>query len=99
MTRLTGNELLLPIPRLRSRPSCGVVVSISSYKTQAGHADVPLVAWFGIPLGIATSLGLSAVALAHGTSTPIITLTADEVSAGLPAVKGMPLSNSFRAFS
>lgn len=79
MTRLTGNELLLPIPRLRSRPS--------------------LVAWFGIPLGIATSLGLSAVALAHGTSTPIITLTADEVSAGLPAVKGMPLSNSFRAFS
>lgn len=78
MTRLTGNELLLPIPRLRSRP---------------------LVAWFGIPLGIATSLGLSAVALAHGTSTPIITLTADEVSAGLPAVKGMPLSNSFRAFS
>lgn len=45
------------------------------------------IAWFGIPLGIATSLGLSAVALAHGTSTPIITLTADEVSAGLPAVK------------
>ncbi|WVO25148.1 uncharacterized protein IAS62_006537 [Cryptococcus decagattii] len=45
------------------------------------------IAWFGIPLGIATSLGLSAVALAHGTSTPIITLTADEISAGLPAVK------------
>ncbi|OWZ54624.1 urea transporter [Cryptococcus neoformans 125.91] len=45
------------------------------------------IAWFGIPLGIATSLGLSAVALAHGTSTPIITLTANEVSAGLPAVK------------
>ncbi|KIY55369.1 urea transporter [Cryptococcus deuterogattii 99/473] len=30
---------------------------------------------------------LNIVALAHGTSTPIITLTADEVSAGLPAVK------------
>lgn len=71
-----------------------------SYKTQADHTDVSLVAWFGIPLGIATSLGLSAVALAHGTSTPIITLTPDEVSAGLPAVKGMSLSsNSIRASS
>jgi hypothetical protein len=45
------------------------------------------IAWFGIPMGIATSLGLSAVALAHG-SNPIITLTSSEVSAGLPAVKG-----------
>jgi hypothetical protein len=38
-------------------------------------------------MGIATSLGLSAVALAHG-SNPIISLTSSEVSAGLPAVKG-----------
>lgn len=45
------------------------------------------VAWFGIPMGIATSLGLSAVALAHGDS-PLIHLTSSEVSAGLPAVKG-----------
>lgn len=45
-------------------------------------------AWFGIPLGIATSLGLGAVALAHGYGeTPIISLTPAEVSAGLPAVK------------
>ncbi|KAK8847336.1 hypothetical protein IAR55_005193 [Kwoniella newhampshirensis] len=44
------------------------------------------IAWFGIPMGIATSLGLSAVALSHG-SNPLITLTPDEVSAGLPAVK------------
>lgn len=72
-----------------------MVVSTFSYKVQAHHIDAPLVAWFGIPLGIATSLGLSAVALAHGTSTPIITLTADEVSAGLPAVKGMSLSKQF----
>ncbi|WVQ97980.1 hypothetical protein IAU59_005100 [Kwoniella sp. CBS 9459] len=43
-------------------------------------------AWFGIPMGIATSLGLAAVALAHGPEA-IITLTTDEVSAGLPAVK------------
>jgi hypothetical protein len=38
-------------------------------------------------MGIATSLGLSAVALSHG-SNPIISLTPSEVSAGLPAVKG-----------
>ncbi|WWC67841.1 uncharacterized protein I206_101758 [Kwoniella pini CBS 10737] len=44
------------------------------------------IAWFGVPLGIATSLGLSAVALAHGEN-PLITLTSEEVSAGLPAVK------------
>lgn len=43
-------------------------------------------AWFGIPLGIATSLGLAAVALSHG-ETPQIVLSAAEVSAGLPAVK------------
>jgi urea-proton symporter len=45
------------------------------------------IAWFGIPMGIATSLGLAAVALAHGPN-PAITLTSAEVSAGLPAVKG-----------
>ena len=45
------------------------------------------IAWFGVPLGIATSMGLSAVALAHGDH-PLITLTPSEVSAGLPAVKG-----------
>ncbi|TYJ56314.1 hypothetical protein B9479_003005 [Cryptococcus floricola] len=44
------------------------------------------VSWFGIPLSIATSLGLAAVALAHGDN-PVITLTSDEVGAGLPAVK------------
>ncbi|KAL7422163.1 hypothetical protein Q5752_002808 [Cryptotrichosporon argae] len=44
------------------------------------------IAWFGIPMGIATSLGLSAVALAHADN-PLITLTSSEVSAGLPAVK------------
>ncbi|WVR04579.1 hypothetical protein IAU60_001587 [Kwoniella sp. DSM 27419] len=44
------------------------------------------IAWFGIPMGIATSLGLSAVALAHGPN-PVISLTSAEVSAGLPAVK------------
>ncbi|WRT64851.1 uncharacterized protein IL334_001787 [Kwoniella shivajii] len=44
------------------------------------------IAWFGIPMGIATSLGLSAVALAHGPN-PVITLSASEVGAGLPAVK------------
>ena len=44
------------------------------------------IAWFGIPLGIATSLGLSAVALAHGDN-PVITLTSSEVGEGLPAVK------------
>ncbi|WVQ83382.1 hypothetical protein IAT38_005523 [Cryptococcus sp. DSM 104549] len=44
------------------------------------------IAWIGIPLGIATSLGLSAVALAHA-DTPLITLTSAEVGAGLPAVK------------
>jgi hypothetical protein len=43
-------------------------------------------AWFGIPMGISTSLGLAAVALSHG-SNPLITLTPSEVSAGLPAVK------------
>lgn len=45
-------------------------------------------AWFAIPLAIATSLGLSAVALAH-SDNPLIQLTADEVSAGLPAVKAI----------
>ncbi|ORX36710.1 putative urea transporter [Kockovaella imperatae] len=44
------------------------------------------VAWFSVPMGIATSLGLAAVVLAHGDN-PLITLTSDEVSAGLPAVK------------
>jgi hypothetical protein len=38
-------------------------------------------------MGIATSMGLAAVALAHGDN-PVITLTPSEVSAGLPAVKG-----------
>lgn len=46
------------------------------------------IAWFGIPMGIATSLGLAAVALAHGEN-PLIELTPAEVSAGLPAVKGV----------
>lgn len=45
------------------------------------------VAWFGIPLGIATSMGLAAVALAHGDN-PLIHLSTAEVGAGLPAVKG-----------
>ena len=44
------------------------------------------IAWFGIPMGISTSLGLAAVALSHGEN-PLITLTSSEVSAGLPAVK------------
>jgi len=44
------------------------------------------IAWFGIPMGIATSMGLAAVALKN---QGLITLTPDEVSAGLPAVKGM----------
>ncbi|KAI9634422.1 putative urea transporter [Dioszegia hungarica] len=44
------------------------------------------IAWFGIPMGIATSMGLAAVALAHGDN-PVISLTKSEVSAGLPAVK------------
>ncbi|WWC91399.1 uncharacterized protein L201_006343 [Kwoniella dendrophila CBS 6074] len=44
------------------------------------------IAWFGVPMGIATSLGLAAVALAHG-DTAYIQLTSAEVSAGLPAVK------------
>lgn len=43
-------------------------------------------AWFAIPLAIATSLGLSSVALAHGPN-PVISLTPDEVGQGLPAVK------------
>ena len=43
------------------------------------------IAWFGIPMGIATSMGLGAVAL---QSQGLITLTPDEISAGLPAVKG-----------
>ena len=43
-------------------------------------------AWFGIPMGIATSMGLAAVALSRGEN-PIISLTPSEVSAGLPAVK------------
>lgn len=43
-------------------------------------------AWFAIPLAIATSLGLSSVALAHGPN-PVISLTPDEVGMGLPAVK------------
>lgn len=46
------------------------------------------IAWFGIPMGIATSMGLAAVALKN---QGLITLTPDEVSAGLPAVKGMSL--------
>jgi hypothetical protein len=44
-------------------------------------------AWFGIPMGIATSMGLAAVALSRGDN-PIMSLTPNEVSAGLPAVKG-----------
>jgi hypothetical protein len=44
------------------------------------------IAWFGIPMGISTSLGLAAVALSHGEN-PLITLTSSEVSAGLPAIK------------
>ncbi|WOO85789.1 Urea active transporter [Vanrija pseudolonga] len=44
------------------------------------------IAWFGIPLGIATSLGLASVVLAH-SDNPVITLTPAEVGAGLPAVK------------
>jgi 2-methylcitrate dehydratase PrpD len=49
------------------------------------------IAWFGIPMGIATSMGLAAVALKN---QGLITLTPDEVSAGLPAVKGMFLSEN-----
>jgi len=44
------------------------------------------IAWFGIPMGIATSMGLAAVALKN---QGLITLTPDEISAGLPAVKGI----------
>jgi hypothetical protein len=51
------------------------------------------IAWFGIPMGIATSMGLAAVALKN---QGLITLTPDEVSAGLPAVKGM-FFNGYRA--
>jgi hypothetical protein len=43
------------------------------------------IAWFGIPMGIATSMGLAAVALQN---QGLITLTPAEISAGLPAVKG-----------
>lgn len=61
------------------------------------------IAWFGIvrithrrfftiikanveqPMGIATSMGLAAVALKN---QGLITLTPEEISAGLPAVKG-----------
>lgn len=42
--------------------------------------------WFAIPFCFATTLGLAAVALSHG-SNPLITLTAAEVSAGLAAPK------------
>lgn len=42
--------------------------------------------WFAIPFCFATTLGLAAVALSHGPN-PLITLTAAEVSAGLPAPK------------
>jgi Na+/proline symporter len=49
------------------------------------------IAWFGIPMGIATSMGLAAVALKN---QGLITLTPDEVSAGLPAVKGTCLSEN-----
>ena len=38
-------------------------------------------------MGIATSMGLAAVALSRGEN-PIMSLTPSEVSAGLPAVKG-----------
>jgi hypothetical protein len=49
------------------------------------------IAWFGIPMGIATSMGLAAVALKN---QGLITLTPDEISAGLPAVKGESFSFS-----
>lgn len=42
--------------------------------------------WFCVPFAFATTLGLAAVALSHG-SNPLVTLTASEVSAGLPAPK------------
>lgn len=42
--------------------------------------------WFSIPFAFASCLGLSAVALSHGPN-PLVRLTADEVSAGLPAPK------------
>lgn len=48
------------------------------------------IAWFGIPMGIATSMGLGAVAL---QSQGLITLTPEEISAGLPAVKGRSTSS------
>nr|ODN80296.1 hypothetical protein L203_05884 [Cryptococcus depauperatus CBS 7841] len=44
------------------------------------------IAWFGIPLGIATSLGSSAVALIH-EDTSYVSLTSDKVGAGLSAIK------------
>ena len=43
------------------------------------------------PMGIATSMGLAAVALKN---QGLITLTPDEVSAGLPAVKGISIKEN-----
>ena len=45
------------------------------------------IAWFGIPMGIATSMGLGAITLAN-MDPPLITLTPAEISKGLPAVRG-----------
>lgn len=45
------------------------------------------VCWFGIPMGIATSMGLGAITLAN-MDPPLITLSPEEISKGLPAVRG-----------
>jgi len=73
----------------------GVVYGDQSYWQRAiastPHTSVKAflwggIAWFGIPMGIATSLGLGAVTLAN-MDPPLITLTPTEIAKGLPAVK------------
>jgi Na+/proline symporter len=76
--------------------NCGTVFNDQAYWQRAiastPHTSVKAflwggIAWFGIPMGIATSMGLGAVALAN-MDPPLISLTPAEISAGLPAVKG-----------